>query len=89
VTQLLSDLNEGRQEALDRLMPVVYAELRRLADGCLRSERSRHTLQATALVNEAYMRLVGAAHPEYENRTQFFRIAGRVMRQILVDYAQA
>ena len=88
LTQLLQKWQEGNSEALDALIPLVYNELRRLAHGYLRNERSDHTLQTAALVNEAYLRLIGIHPPQWESRTHFFAIAGRLMRQILVDYAR-
>jgi RNA polymerase sigma factor (TIGR02999 family) len=88
VTQLLKDWNEGDQAALDRLMPLVYAELRRLANNYLRRERANHTLQPTALVNEAYMRLVDQKNARWQNRAQFFGVAAQLMRRILVDHAR-
>ena len=88
VTGLLAAWGQGDQAALQSLMPLVYDELRRLADSYLRRERGNHTLQATALVHEAFLRLVG--HPaQPENRAHFFGIAAQVMRQVLVDYARA
>jgi RNA polymerase sigma factor (TIGR02999 family) len=78
----------GDREALEALMPLVYDELRRLADHYLRRERSDHTLQSTALVHEAYLRLAGQHPPEWQNRAHFFGIAAHVMRQILVEYAR-
>jgi len=80
---------DGDREALDTLMPLVYAELRRLAQHYLRQERSDHTLQSTALVHEAYLRLAGQNPPQWQNRAHFFGIAAHVMRQILVEYARA
>jgi RNA polymerase sigma factor (TIGR02999 family) len=88
ITQILQTLRNGDKQALDRLMPLVYAELRRLASGYLRGERPEHTLQPTALVHEAYMRLVGQEQPEYQSRAHFFGVAAQVMRQILVDHAR-
>src|SRR5947208_16494879 len=88
VTQLLREVKSGDQEAMNRVFPIVYPELRRLADMCLRRERSDHTLQRTALVHEAYLRLAGGNQPHYDDRGHFLRIAGRVMRQILVDHAR-
>jgi len=73
---------------MDRLFPLVYSELRRLADSCLRRERPGHTLQRTALVHEAYLRLLGGSQPDYHDRAHFLGIAARIMRQILVDYAR-
>ena len=88
VTQLLLEWNEGDGSALDRLLPIVYAELHRVADNYLRRERPGHTLQATALINEAYLRLVGAQNVQWENREQFFGIAANLMRRVLVDHAR-
>lgn len=88
VTLLLQKWQDGHPEALDALIPLVYRKLRRLAHAHLRNERSDHTLQTGALVNEAYLRLVGLNPPHWESRTHFFAIAGRLMRQILVDYAR-
>jgi RNA polymerase sigma factor (TIGR02999 family) len=79
----------GDREALEELMPLVYDELRRLAHHYLRQERSDHTLQSTALVHEAYMRLAGQNPPEWQNRAHFFGIAAHLMRQILVEYARS
>jgi RNA polymerase sigma factor (TIGR02999 family) len=89
VTQLLVRWREGDQEALDKLMPLVYDELRRLAQHYLRRERADHTLQSTALVHEAYVRLVGKGSPPWQSRAHFFGIAARLMRQILVEHARA
>src|SRR5215471_11668137 len=88
VTQLLARWAKGDRSALDGLMPVVYAELRQIAEGYLRRERSGHTLQPTALVNEAWLRLVRQDQPSFENRKRFFALAAQVMRHILVDYAR-
>lgn len=88
VTQLLKDWNSGDQAALDKLMPLVYDELRRLANNYLRRERANHTLQPTALVNEAYMRLVDQRNARWQNRAQFFGVAAQLMRRILVDHAR-
>ena len=89
VTQLLLNWNRGDQSALDDLMPLVYEELRRLADHYLRGERKNHTLQATALVHEAYLRLVDLNQMEWKNRAQFFGVAANFMRRVLVDHARA
>lgn len=88
VTELLVAWSEGDKEALDQLAPLVYDELRRIAHGYMRREAAGHTLQTTALVNEAYLKL--AAHPaaNWESRKHFFGVAARVMRQILVDHAR-
>ena len=88
VSQLLRGWGDGDREALDALLPLVYKELRRLAHFQLRNERPDHTLQTSALVHEAYLRLVGLNSPVWESRTHFFAIAAQLMRQILVDYAR-
>jgi RNA polymerase sigma factor (TIGR02999 family) len=88
VTKLLREWREGDRNALDVLLPLVYKELHRLAHFQLRNERTGHTLQSTALVHEAYVRLVGMNAPQWESRTHFFAIAAQLMRQILVDYAR-
>ena len=88
VTRLLQAWNEGQPGALDALMPIVYGELHRLAKASLRRERPDHTLQATALVNEAYVRLVGQTRMRWQNRAQFFGTAAQFMRRILVDHAR-
>lgn len=88
LTELLGEVKAGDKAALDRLVPLAYAELRRLADGYLRRERPDHTLQPTALVHEAYVRLVGQGQPDYRNRAHFFGVAAQLMRQILVDHAR-
>ncbi len=88
VTRLLSELSEGSESALAQLMPLVYSELRRLASYYLRQERGDHTLQATALVHEAYLRMVDQKHARWENREQFVRVAAQLMRRILVDYSR-
>ncbi|MDQ2921703.1 MAG: sigma-70 family RNA polymerase sigma factor [Acidobacteriota bacterium] len=87
VTQLLLDWSNGNQAALDKLMPLVYEELRRLAHLYMARERPEHTLQTSALVNEAYLRLVDQ-NVHWESRTQFVAIAAKLMRQILVDHAR-
>jgi len=89
VTQLLARWAQGDRDALDCLTPLVYTELRRIADGCLRQERGGHTLQPTALVNEAWLRLAKNDHPDFENRKRFFALAAKMMRNILVDYARS
>ncbi len=88
VTELLARWGDGDKQVLDRLLPMVYAELHRIAARYLRSERVDHTLQPTALINEAYLRLVGSSNVSWENRAHFFGIAARVMRRILVDHAR-
>jgi RNA polymerase sigma factor (TIGR02999 family) len=88
VTRLLVEWKSGRKEALDLLVPLVYGELRRLADRYLRDERSASTLQPTAIVHEAYLRLVAQGLPDWESRAHFFGVAAHLMRQILVDHAR-
>ncbi|HET7583910.1 MAG TPA: ECF-type sigma factor [Gemmatimonadaceae bacterium] len=88
VTRLLSELAAGDRSALDRLMPIVYAELQRVARRQLRAERENHTLDTTALVHEAYLRLSRLDHLRWQNRPQFFAIASQAMRRVLVDYAE-
>lgn len=88
-TRLLSQWRAGDPEALGRLLPIVYEELRRLASSYMRSERPDHLLQTTALVHEAYLRLVDQTDVNYETRNQFFAVAAQVMRHVLVDYARA
>ena len=88
ITQLLKDWSEGNQAALDELMPLVYEELRRQASQYLRKERQGHTLQTTALIHEAYLRLAGQNEIEWQNRNHFFAIASTAMRRILVDHAR-
>jgi RNA polymerase sigma factor (TIGR02999 family) len=88
VTALLGEWSRGNQSALNRLLPLVYAELRRIAARQLRSERSNHTLQPTALVHEAYLRLVDQRQVDWHSRAHFFGVTARIMRRILVDYAR-
>lgn len=88
ITQLLIDWGKGDQAALERLMPLVYSQLRRLASNYLRRERVGHTLQPTALVNEAYLKLIDQKNAKWQNRAQFFGISAQLMRRILVDHAR-
>ena len=88
ITRMLQEWNGGKQEALDALLPLVYAELHRQASRNLRRERPDHTLQATALIHEAYMKLVDQREVNWQNRAHFFGIAAQMMRRILVDYAR-
>ena len=88
ITQLLERWSQGDEEALDQLMPLVYDELHRLAGAYLRRERREHTLQPTALVNEAYLKLVRQRNIQWQNRAQFFGVAAQLMRRILVDHAR-
>lgn len=88
VTDLLSQLVAGNQQALPKLIPLVYEELHRLAVGYMRRERADHTLQATALVNEAYLRLVQQPCPNWRTRAHFLGVAAQIMRHILVDHAR-
>ncbi len=89
ITQMLREWSDGKQEALDKLLPLVYKELHRQAARFLRKERPGHTLQTTALINEAYLKLVDRRDVEWESRTHFFAVAAQAMRWILVDYAKA
>jgi len=89
VTELLVRWRGGDREALDALLPLVYGELRRIARHYLQKERPGHTLQSTALVNEAYVRMVAQDFPQWQNRAHFFAVAAQLMRQILVDYARS
>ena len=89
VTQLLQQWSDGRKDALDRLLPEIYGELRRLASSYLRRERPDHTLQPTALVHEAFLKLVDQRLVRWQNRAHFFGIAAQAMRRILVDHARA
>jgi RNA polymerase sigma factor (TIGR02999 family) len=89
VTRLLNDAKAGNRNALDELLPLVYDELRRVASRQLASERKNHTLQATALVHEAYLRLIGQHSVDWQNRLHFFSIAAEMMRRILVTHAIA
>ncbi|MDX6574419.1 MAG: hypothetical protein QOE96_372 [Blastocatellia bacterium] len=88
ITQLLAEWSEGNQAALDKLYPLVYNELRRMAHGYLRRERKGHTLQTTALINEAYLRLVDQKYVHWANRSHFFGISAQIMRRILIDHAR-
>ncbi|MBI3652461.1 MAG: sigma-70 family RNA polymerase sigma factor [Acidobacteria bacterium] len=89
VTQLLADWGGGDKQALEHLMPLVYQELHRLADYYLRRERQGHTLQATALINEAYLKIIDQRSVNWQNRAHFFGVAAQMMRRILVDHARS
>lgn len=89
VTVLLQSWRKGEQSALDKLIPLVYEELRRLAHRYMGRENPGHVLQTTALVDEAYLRMVGAQPADWQNRAHFFAISAQLMRQILVDFARA
>src|SRR5206468_4656877 len=89
VTQLLADWSHGDDAALAELTPLVYEELRRLAHHFMEGQRPEHTLQTTALVNEAYLRLANQTNPRWQDRAHFFAVAARAMRQILVNYAKS
>lgn len=89
VTQLLGEIRDGRPRAADELLPIVYEELRRLARSRMSRERAGQTLQATALVHEAFVRLTADEDLSFENRAHFFAVASGVMRRILIDYARA
>jgi RNA polymerase sigma factor (TIGR02999 family) len=88
ITAMLQDWNKGSREALDELIQIVYKELHAQAHRYLRRERSNHTLQTTALINEAFLKLVGQKNVEWESRAHFFGLAANMMRRILVDYAR-
>jgi len=89
ITQLLLAWSDGDQAALEKLTPLVYAELRRLAKGYMLGERPGHTLQTTALINEAYLRLIDWKNVRWQGRAHFFGVAAQLMRRILVDFARA
>src|SRR5205809_4059712 len=89
VTQLLKAWSDGDEHALEALLPLVEAELRRLARGYMRRERRGHTLQTTALVNEAFLRLTDARRVSWHDRAHFLGIAARLMRRVLVDHARS
>ena len=89
ITQLLKKWSKGDEKALDQLMPLVYDELHRLAESYLRRERREHTLQATALVNELFLKFYDQNSMSWQNRAQFFGVAAQIMRRILVDHARA
>lgn len=88
VTELLLELSNGRENVIDELLPVVYEELKKLAAGYLRRERVEHTLQPTALVHEAYLKLIDQTRVSWQNRAHFFGIAAQLMRRILIDHAR-
>jgi RNA polymerase sigma factor (TIGR02999 family) len=89
VTQMLIDWSSGDKAALDKLIPIIYQELRSLARHYMSHERPGHTLQTTALVNEAYLRLIGQRDVKWQNRAHFFGVAAQMMRRILVDHARS
>lgn len=89
ITDLLQSIHNGDSKAMDLVIPLVYGELKLLAAGHLRRERGKQSLETTALVHEAFLRLAGGSTPSYENRAHFFGIASHLMRQILVDFARA
>ena len=89
ITNLLAAWSDGKAAAFEKLVPLVYEELHRLAHRYMRRERSDHTLQTSALVNEAYLRLVGTENVRWQNRAHFFAVSSRLMRRILVDFARA
>jgi RNA polymerase sigma-70 factor (ECF subfamily) len=89
LTRLLEAWSNGDQQALDQLMPLVYEELRRLAHRYMKSERAGHTLQTTALVNEAYLRLINVKGVSWQGRAHFFAISAQLMRRVLVDFARS
>jgi RNA polymerase sigma factor (TIGR02999 family) len=89
VTQLLKAWGNGEQEALEQLIPLIYSELHRLAHRYMQRERNAHTLQSTALVHEAYQRLIDLKEVSWQNRAHFFGVSARLMRRVLVDYARS
>ena len=89
ITELLQRVHEGDEQALRTVIPLVYDELKKLASAHLRRESPGHSIETTALVHEAFLKLAGGQHPNYENRAHFFGIASRLMRQILVDLARS
>ena len=89
ITRFLSELKRDGHDSYNELLPLVYDELRRLANSYLSGERANHTLQPTALVHEAYMRLMGQKQIDWQNRAHFFGVSARLMREILIDYARA
>ncbi len=88
ITQLLNELTDGNEEVVNEILPLIYGELKNLAGSYLRKERGNHTLQPTALVHEAYMKLIDQKNVRWQNRAHFFGIAAQIMRRILVDYAR-
>ena len=88
VTQMLIELTDGKKDVVGEILPLIYGELRKLASSYLRKERGNHTLQPTALVHEAYMKLIDQTQVKWQNRAHFFGIAAQVMRRILLDYAR-
>src|SRR5207245_5889754 len=88
LTELLDDWQQGDRSALEKLTPLIYDELRRIAHRYARREQNGHTLQTTALVNEAYLRLAGSEVPDWQNRSHFFAVSAQVMRHILIDHAR-
>jgi RNA polymerase sigma factor (TIGR02999 family) len=88
ITQLLAEWSNGNQTALDKLYPLVYGELHKMANRYMKRERKDHTLQTTALINEAYVRMVDQKNVHWENRAHFFAISAQIMRRILIDHAR-
>jgi len=89
ITGILRELSDGKRDSFNRLIPLVYDELRRIARRQLRAEREGHTLSATAVVHEAYLRLVDVRNADWRDRAHFFAVAARLMRRVLIDYARA
>ena len=89
ITRLLQGWSDGDEQALEKLTPVLYKELHRMAHRYMRQERPNHTLQTTALINEAYLRLIGWKNVRWQNRAQFFGVSAQLMRKILVDFARS
>jgi RNA polymerase sigma-70 factor (ECF subfamily) len=88
ITQILQELQNGERDSINQVLPIVYDELRRLANNYLNRERANHTLQPTALVHEVYLRMIGQNKVEWQNRAHFFGISARLMREILIEYAR-
>lgn len=88
ITQMLIELSDGNQNVVDEILPLLYSELRKLAGSYMRRERENHTLQPTALVHEAYMKLIDQKRVKWQNRSHFFGVAAQVMRRILTDHAR-
>src|SRR5690606_34067665 len=89
ITELLVDWSKGDKDALDKLMPLVESELKRIAHNYMRRESKDHTLQTTALVNEAYLKLTDQKHANWQNREHFFALSSKIMRRVLINYARS
>src|SRR5258708_22853294 len=89
ITRLLAALKGSKRDTVDRLIPLVYSKLRKMARQCLSHERTNHSLEATALVHEAYLKLVDQRDPHWQNRDHFFGVAAQIMRRVLIDHARS